>query len=128
VRALASPVRETPVARNLQPIGVSGHRLAQYFRTTRQGDLDRSLDQWLIKRQERAFATRVQQGAYPSVITLHSVGLATLVGLLMIIDLRELELVRAPLMLHLRRFMVLVWAGFWVSRQRCKPFVSLQCL
>jgi hypothetical protein len=73
------------------------------------------LDQLLKALQDSAFANWVQQSAYPFVITLHSIGLATLVGLLVVIDLRVLGFAKALPLPALRRLMTVVWIGFWVN-------------
>jgi hypothetical protein len=73
------------------------------------------LDNLLTALQQSAFANWVQQGAYPVVITFHSIGLATLVGLLVVIDLRVLGFARALPLPALRKLMTIVWIGFWVN-------------
>jgi hypothetical protein len=73
------------------------------------------LDNLLRALQHSEFANWVQQSAYPIVITAHSIGLATLVGLLVVIDLRVLGFARALPLPALRRFMTVVWIGFWIN-------------
>jgi hypothetical protein len=73
------------------------------------------LDRLLVALQESAFANWVQQAAYPFVITFHSIGLATLVGLLVVIDLRVLGFVKPLPLPALRRLMTVVWIGFWIN-------------
>lgn len=73
------------------------------------------LDNLLKALQESAFANWVQQSAYPIVITFHSIGLATLVGLLVVIDLRVLGFAKALPLPALRKLMTVVWIGFWVN-------------
>jgi hypothetical protein len=73
------------------------------------------LDTLLRALQHSDFANWVQQTAYPIVITAHSIGLATLVGLLVVIDLRVLGFAPALPLTALRRFMTVVWIGFWVN-------------
>jgi hypothetical protein len=73
------------------------------------------LDQLLKALQDSAFANWVQQSAYPVVITFHSIGLATLVGLLMVIDLRVLGFAKSLPLPALRKLMRVVWIGFWVN-------------
>jgi hypothetical protein len=73
------------------------------------------LDHLLRALQDSAFANWVQQSAYPFVITFHAIGLATLVGLLVVIDLRVLGFARALPLPALRRLMTVVWIGFWVN-------------
>jgi hypothetical protein len=73
------------------------------------------LDHLLSALQDSAFANWVQQSAYPFVITFHAIGLATLVGLLVVIDLRVLGFARALPLPALRRLMTVIWIGFWVN-------------
>ncbi len=73
------------------------------------------IDELLRALQHSAFANWVQGTAYPIVITLHSVGLALLVGLLVIIDLRVLGFGRGLPLPALRKFMTVVWIGFWTN-------------
>jgi hypothetical protein len=73
------------------------------------------LDHLLRALQHSDFANWVQQSAYPIVITAHSIGLATLVGLLVVIDLRVLGFAPGLPLAALRRFMTVVWTGFWVN-------------
>jgi hypothetical protein len=73
------------------------------------------LDNLLKALQDSTFANWVQQSAYPVVITFHSIGLATLVGLLMVIDLRVLGFARSLPLPALRKLMKVVWIGFWVN-------------
>jgi hypothetical protein len=73
------------------------------------------VDELLRALQHSAFANWVQQSAYPYVITLHSVGLALLVGLLVVIDLRVLGFGRGLPLPALRKLMTVVWIGFWTN-------------
>ena len=73
------------------------------------------LDDLLTALQQSPFANWVQQSAYPIVITFHSIGLAMLVGLLMLIDLRVLGFVKTVPLPALNRFMAIVWIGFWAN-------------
>jgi hypothetical protein len=73
------------------------------------------LDHLLKALQDSAFANWVQQSAYPVVITFHSIGLATLAGLLMVIDLRVLGFAKTMPLPALRKLMRVVWIGFWVN-------------
>ncbi len=69
----------------------------------------------LLTIQNSSFAFWLSQGAYPIILTIHSVGLALLVGLLFVIDLRVLGLGRGMPVASLRRFMKVVWLGFWAN-------------
>jgi hypothetical protein len=73
------------------------------------------VESWLIAIQQSAFAHWVQQGIYPVVITFHAIGLATLVGLLLVIDLRVLGFARLLPLPVLARLMRFVWIGFWIN-------------
>jgi|HubBroStandDraft_5_1064220.scaffolds.fasta_scaffold195776_2 hypothetical protein len=70
------------------------------------------MDQLLLRLQNSAFAYWLSQGAFPPIITVHSVGMALLVGLQVVINLRVLGLGRAIPIPALRRFMTIVWLGF----------------
>jgi hypothetical protein len=52
---------------------------------------------------------------YPILLTLHSIGLAVLVGVLVLIDLRVLGAAAAIPLAQMRRLMTLVWAAFAVN-------------
>jgi hypothetical protein len=52
---------------------------------------------------------------YPILLTLHSLGLALLVGLLIIVDLRVLGMPRLIPFLPLQRLMALIWGAFAVN-------------
>jgi hypothetical protein len=73
------------------------------------------VDELLRAVQHSAFANWVQETAYPYVITLHSVGLALLVGLLVVIDLRVLGYGHGLPIPALRKLMTVVWIGFWTN-------------
>lgn len=55
---------------------------------------------------------RVSEWGYPIILTLHSVGLAMVVGVLLVIDLRVLGIPRSLPILPLRKLMSVVWLGF----------------
>ncbi len=73
------------------------------------------MDSLLIAIQESQFAYWLSQGVYPIVLTLHSVGLALLVGLLVVIDVRVLGFGRELPIPSLRSYMKVVWIGFWTN-------------
>ena len=54
----------------------------------------------------------VSEWGYPIFLTLHSLGLAMLVGVLVVIDLRVLGIPRALPLWPLRRLMLIVWCAF----------------
>jgi hypothetical protein len=53
--------------------------------------------------------------AYPTIVFFHTVGMALLVGLNVVIDLRLLGCVRRLPIAPLERFYGLMWTGFWTS-------------
>ena len=57
----------------------------------------------------------LSQTAFPPIITAHSVGMALLVGLQGLINLRVLGIGRGLPIPALRRFMRYVWIGFWIN-------------
>lgn len=69
----------------------------------------------LLAIQQSHFAFWLSQGIYPIILTLHSVGLALLVGLLVVIDLRVLGIGRGLPIPSLRGYMKVVWIGFWTN-------------
>jgi hypothetical protein len=73
------------------------------------------MDHFLTQIQNSAFAYWLSQGIYPPIITLHSIGMALLVGLQVIINLRILGLGRSLSIPALRGFMTIVWIGFGVN-------------
>lgn len=70
---------------------------------------------FLLSIQNSSFAEWLSQGIYPIVLTLHSVGLAILVGLLIVIDLRVLGFSGGLPIASLRGYMKVVWIGFWTN-------------
>jgi hypothetical protein len=71
---------------------------------------------WL---EQTAIATWVREGtslwSYPTVLTLHTTGLAVLVGLSAAIDLRVLGFVRRIPLAPMEKFYPLMWVAFWVN-------------
>ena len=66
-----------------------------------------------------AFSTWVRESpsiwAYPTILTLHTVGLGVLVGANWMIDLRVLGFARAIPVSVLSRAFPMMWAGFWLN-------------
>jgi hypothetical protein len=58
---------------------------------------------------------RVSEWGYPIILTLHSVGLAMVVGTLFVIDLRLLGVAKSLPMRALKPLMLLVWLGFTLN-------------
>jgi|SRR5665213_526548 len=74
------------------------------------------MDHLLLALQNSSFAYWLSQGAFAPIITVHSVGMAMLVGLQGIINLRVLGVGRGGLPIPaMRRFMKIVWLGFWMN-------------
>lgn len=69
----------------------------------------------LLTIQNSHFAFWLSQAPYAVILTLHSIGLAVLVGLLIVIDLRVLGFGRGLPLASLRGFMKVVWMGFWTN-------------
>ncbi|MGO9993625.1 MAG: hypothetical protein ACLPTF_14080 [Steroidobacteraceae bacterium] len=69
----------------------------------------------LLPLQKSHFAYWLSQGAYPIILTLHSVGLALLVGLLIVIDVRVLGIGPGLPIPALRGYMKVVWIGFFTN-------------
>lgn len=65
------------------------------------------------------FATWVRESesiwAYPTVLFLHSLGMALLVGFIAAIDLRLVGLARSLPIAAMRRLLPLIWTGFWIN-------------
>jgi hypothetical protein len=70
--------------------------------------------EWL---QDTALAdwVRVSEWGYPIILTLHSIGLALVVGVILVIDLRILGIPRSMPVKPLRQLMLLVWFGFTIN-------------
>jgi len=69
---------------------------------------------WL---EENALSTSVRESLllYPTILALHSVGMAFLVGLSAAIDLRILGCAPRLPLAPMERFFPLMWLGFWVN-------------
>jgi hypothetical protein len=66
-----------------------------------------------------ALSTWVREGdslwAYPAIITLHSAGLAIMVGLSAVVSIRLLGFARDVPLAGLRKVLPWIWFGFWVN-------------
>ena len=73
----------------------------------------------LASLEASAFATWLRESpsvwAYPTVLTLHTLGLGVLVGANWMVDLRVLGAARAVPLGILSRAFPIMWAGFWVN-------------
>jgi hypothetical protein len=74
---------------------------------------------WLDTIQAGSVSTWVRESgslwAYPTVLFLHTVGMAIVVGLNVAVDLRVLGAARRIPLAPLRKFFPLMWAGFGIS-------------
>lgn len=73
----------------------------------------------LASLEASAFSTWLRESpsvwAYPTVLTLHTLGLGVLVGANWMVDLRVLGVARAVPIGILSRAFPIMWAGFWVN-------------
>ena len=69
--------------------------------------------------QASAFSTWVREAptvwAYPTILTLHTIGLGVLVGLNAAVDLRLLGVARQIPIATMEKFFPAMWVGFWVN-------------
>lgn len=74
---------------------------------------------FLIALEETSFSIWVRESpsllAYPTILTLHTLGLAWLVGVNTAVDLRVLGFAPNMSLKALTRFFPLMWIGFWVN-------------
>ena len=77
------------------------------------------MNDYLMLLHDSALATWVRESssiwAYPTIITLHTAGLAVLVGASAAVDLRLLGVGRQFPVSSLRGFFPVMWAGFWLN-------------
>jgi hypothetical protein len=75
--------------------------------------------QFLASLEHSAFGTWVREAptiwAYPTVLFLHTVGLAFLVGINVAIDMRILGVARSMPLAPMKKLFPWMWAGFWVN-------------
>jgi hypothetical protein len=75
--------------------------------------------QFLASLEHSGFGTWVREAptiwAYPTVLFLHTVGLAFLVGINVAIDLRILGVARSMPLAPMKKLFPWMWAGFWVN-------------
>ena len=69
--------------------------------------------------EESGFAVWLREAttiwAYPTILTLHTVGLAVLVGANAAFDLRLLGVAREITLAQMERFFPAMWVGFWIN-------------
>jgi len=77
------------------------------------------MSELLSSLESSGFSTWVRESpsiwAYPTILTLHTLGLAVLVGANWMVDLRVLGFARALPLAVLSRAFPIMWAGFWVN-------------
>ena len=75
--------------------------------------------QFLATLEHSSFGTWVREAptiwAYPTVLFLHTVGLAFLVGINVAIDLRILGVASSMPLAPMKRLFPWMWAGFWIN-------------
>ena len=75
--------------------------------------------QFLTMLQETAFATWVRESnsiwAYPTILTLHTVGLGILVGANWALDFRLLGVAPRVPLAPMRQLFPIMWFGFWLN-------------
>jgi hypothetical protein len=69
--------------------------------------------------EHSAISTWVREGssfwAYPGILFMHTVGVALVVGISAMIDLRVLGFARTLPVAPLERYFPVIWIGFWIS-------------
>ena len=77
------------------------------------------MSELLSSLEASAFSTWVRESpsvwAYPTILTLHTLGLGVLVGANWMVDLRVLGFARGVPLAVLSRAFPIMWAGFWVN-------------
>src|SRR5262245_24373870 len=77
------------------------------------------MTEFLTSIEASSFSTWLRESpsiwAYPTILTLHTVGLGVLVGTNWMVDLRVLGFVRAIPASVLSRAFPMMWAGFWLN-------------
>lgn len=75
--------------------------------------------QFLTVLENSGFGTWVRQSisiwAFPSILTLHTIGLGLLVGTSAVIDLRILGVAPVIALAPLEKFLRILWVGFWMN-------------
>jgi hypothetical protein len=66
-----------------------------------------ALSQWVVGSESML--------AFPGILALHAIGMAFAAGLAAVLDLRVLGVARAVPLAAFRRFLPVLWAGFWLN-------------
>ena len=67
-----------------------------------------ALSQWVTGSPSVAFG-------FPGILTLHAIGMGVAAGLATALDLRVLGVARGIPLMEFRRFVPILWAGFWLN-------------
>jgi hypothetical protein len=78
-----------------------------------------SIDPFLVWLESSALSTWVVESesmlAFPGILALHAIGMAFAAGLAAVLDLRILGVARGVPLVAFRRFLPVLWAGFWLN-------------
>ena len=67
-----------------------------------------ALSQWVVGSPSIAFG-------FPGILALHAIGMGFAAGLSVALDLRILGIARAIPLIEMRRYLPMLWAGFWLN-------------
>ena len=67
-----------------------------------------ALSQWVVGSPSIAFG-------FPGILALHAIGMGFAAGLSVALDLRILGIARAIPLIEMRRYLPILWAGFWLN-------------
>jgi uncharacterized oligopeptide transporter (OPT) family protein len=74
---------------------------------------------FLLRIEETAFSTWIRESnsifAYPTILFLHSMGMAIVAGMSGAVDLRVLGVADRMPLAPLEKFFRVIWVGFWIS-------------
>ena len=77
------------------------------------------MDPFLIWLESTAFSTWMREDpsvfAFPAVLSIHTIGMAQIVGIGVALDLRILGVGRDIPIREMRRFFIPMWVGFWLN-------------
>jgi hypothetical protein len=74
---------------------------------------------FLVWLETTSFSTWMRESpsvlAFPAILSLHTIGMGLVVGLIAMIDLRVLGVASRVPLLETRRFLRIIWFGFWLN-------------
>ena len=77
------------------------------------------IDQYLLWLESTALSIWMRESinvfAFPMILSYHTIGMGVVAGLSAAMDLRILGVARRVPLLELKRFLPMVWAGFWLN-------------